>query len=245
MITTIMFDLDGTLVHYDYDVFINAFLDSVARKAAPLLEPKRFVQKLLEATEAMITSLDDRTNMEVFWEHFPDGLGIPLGELVPVLEQFYLEDFPKIQHMLEVRPIPEARFLVERLIDKGYEVIIATNPVFPAIAIEERMRWGGIDELRYHLVTTYETSCYCKPNVEYYAEILQNIGRSPHECIMIGNNTCEDLVARDLGIQTYLLEDCLLDMGPFRREPHYRGSFADLVRFFESETFRTIADYSL
>ena len=235
MIKTILFDLDGTLVHYDYDNFVKAYLEAVARKVAHLLEPRRFVQKLLAATEAMITSLDDnRTNMEVFWEHFPDGLDISMEALIPVLDEFYMQDFPQIQDVLRVVPLPGARYIVEKLLSNDYEVIIATNPVFPAIAIEERMRWGEIDGLPYHLITTYETSCYCKPNVEYYAEILQKMGRSPEECIMIGNNTCEDLVAGDLGIKTYLVEDCLLDIGPFCREPDYRGTFSELVEFLES-----------
>jgi FMN phosphatase YigB (HAD superfamily) len=236
MIKTILFDLDGTLVHYDYDTFVHAYLGAVARKVAHLVEPKRFVKQLLAATEAMIASLDHtRTNMEVFWEYFPNGLDVSMEVLTPILEEFYLQDFPRIQEVLQVAPVPAARGLVERLLTNGYEVVIATNPVFPAIAIEERMRWGGIDGLDYHLVTTYETSRFCKPNVEYYAEILESMGRMPEQCIMIGNNTCEDLVAGDLGIKTYLVEDCLLDMGPFRREPDYRGSFDDLVRFLEEK----------
>lgn len=235
MIKTILFDLDGTLVHYDYDAFVNAYLEAVARKVAHLLEPRRFVQRLLAATEAMIASLDHtRTNMEVFWEYFPNGLGVSMEVLTPTLDEFYMQDFPQIQDVLGVTPLPAARCIIEKLLSNNYEVIIATNPVFPAIAIEERMRWGGIDGLPYHLITTYETSCHCKPNAEYYAEILQKMGRAPEECIMIGNNTCEDLVAGDLGIKTYLVEDCLLDMGPFRREPDYRGTFADLVQFLES-----------
>jgi hypothetical protein len=55
--------------------------------------------------------------------------------------------------------------------------------------------------------------------------------------MMIGNNTCEDLVARDLGIKTFLVEDYLLYDGPFSREPDYRGSFEDMVDFFANEEF--------
>ena len=242
MIKAVLFDLDGTLVHYDYEAFLEAYLSAVAGKVAGLVDSRRFVKQLMESTEAMISSLDPmKTNMEVFWDDFPGRIGVPMEVLEPVLDEFYIGDFPSIQTVLDARPIPAARKLIEDLLEDGYEVVIATNPVFPATAIEERMRWGGIHGLPYQLITTYETSRYCKPNVEYYVEILEHIGRTPEECIMVGNNTCEDLVAGDLGITTYLVEDCLLDMGPFRREPDYRGSFADLVRFLESDEFLTTA----
>lgn len=242
MIKAVLFDLDGTLVHYDYDAFIKAYLGAVSRKVAHVIDPQKFIQRLLASTEAMINSLDaTKTNMDVFWEHFADGLAVPLEVMAPILDEFYIEDFPKIRDELGVRPLPEARKLLERLVSDGYEVIVATNPVFPAMAIEERMRWGDIDGIPYQLVTTYETSRFCKPSLEYYREILDVIGRSPNECIMVGNNTCEDLVAKDLGIMTYLVEDCLLDMGPFRREPDRRGSFTELVKFFENREFRTTA----
>lgn len=242
VIKAVLFDLDGTLVHYNYEAFIEVYLSAVAGKVAGLVDPRRFVKQLMESTEAMISSLDPmKTNMEVFWDDFPGKVGVPMEVLEPVLDEFYTRDFPNIQTVLDVRPIPAARKLIEDLLEDGYEVVIATNPVFPAVAIQERMRWGGIDGLPYHLITTYETSRYCKPNVEYYGEILEYIGRKPQECIMIGNNTCEDLVAKDLGVTTYLVEDCLLDIGPFRREPDYRGSFTDLVAFFDSNVFSTTA----
>ncbi|NLA58757.1 MAG: HAD family hydrolase [Firmicutes bacterium] len=238
MITTILFDLDGTLVHYKFDDFLKAYLEGAARKVAHLIEPQRFVKQLLDATEAMVKSLDKaRTNKQVFWDHFANGLEVPLQDLVFLLDEFYLQDYPKIREMIGVAPHPVARSLVQQLIGKGYEVVLATNPVFPAVAIYERMRWGGVEDLPYALVTTYENSRFCKPNVQYYAEILEKLGRRPHECIMVGNNTCEDLVAGDLGIKTFLVEDYLVDDGPFSREPDYRGSFEDMVDFLTNEEF--------
>jgi FMN phosphatase YigB (HAD superfamily) len=238
MITTVMFDLDGTLVHFEYEDFIKAYLEAVAAKVAHLTEPRGFVQQLLLSTDEMIRSLDPtRSNSEVFWDHFPKGLGLPLEEILPVIDGFYENDFSHICRVLEITPLPQARSMLETLIGQGYDVVIATNPVFPLTAINERLRWGNIYGLPYRLVTSYEDFSYCKPNRQYYEEILCKLNREPEECIMIGNNTCEDLVAGDLGITTYLVEDCLLDDGPFRREPDFRGSFSDLVRFIQSEKF--------
>lgn len=57
MITTVMFDLDGTLVHFEYEDFIKAYLEAVAAKVAHLTEPRGFVQQLLLSTDEMIRSL--------------------------------------------------------------------------------------------------------------------------------------------------------------------------------------------
>ena len=235
MLQTILFDLDGTLVHFEFDDFLKAYLGAISSKVAQLVDARVFVAQLLASTEEMVKSLDPtRTNQDVFADHLFSGLGRTEDELAPVLDAFYDEDFPRLRDALGVEPHPLARPMLEGLINRGYEVVIATNPVFPANAIEERMRWGGLDGLPYRHVTSYETSHFCKPNTEYYAEILDVVGRSPHECMMVGNDTCEDLVAGDLGITTYLVEDYVLDRGPCGRIPDRRGRFEDLARFLDS-----------
>ena len=235
MLRTILFDLDGTLVHFEFDDFLKAYLGAISNKVAQLVDARVFVAQLLASTEEMVKSLDPtRTNQDVFADHFFSGLGRTEDELMPVFDAFYDEDFPHLRDALGVEPHPLARPMLEGLIDRGYEVVIATNPVFPANAIEERMRWGGLDGIPYRHVTSYETSHFCKPNTEYYAEILNVVGRSPHECMMVGNDTCEDLVAGDLGITTYLVEDYVLDRGPCGRIPDRRGRFEDLARFLDS-----------
>jgi len=238
LIDTLLFDLDGTLVHFGYDEFLQAYLQAIGAKVASFVDPKKFVKQLLASTTAMLNSLDpSRSNEEVFWDHFRQSIDLDVDKLLPVLDDFYVRDFPKLQQILKPTPLPQARSLVAGLLAEGYQVVIATNPVFPRVAIEERLRWGNLHDLPYTLVTTYENSTYCKPHVEYYQEILKKVDRSPRQCMMIGNNTCEDLVAADLGIVTYLVEDCLLDDGPFYRTPHFRGTFRDLVAFVESRQF--------
>ena len=38
----------------------------------------------------------------------------------------------------------------------GYKVVLATNPIFPAIATESRMRWAGLAPEDFDYYTTYE-----------------------------------------------------------------------------------------
>ena len=92
-----------------------------------------------------------------------------------------------------------AQRAIELALARGFEVVIATNPVFPQKAIFERLRWGGFANKKFNLITSYENMHFCKPKPQYYAEILSKLGRTPAECWMIGNDVEEDLVAAQLG----------------------------------------------
>ena len=62
--------------------------------------------------------------------------------------------------------------IVARLKERGFRVILATNPIFPAIATQNRICWAGLEPEDFELYTTYENSCHCKPNLDYYRDIL-------------------------------------------------------------------------
>ncbi|MCR4402113.1 MAG: HAD family hydrolase [Firmicutes bacterium] len=238
MIRAILFDLDGTLVHYDFDAFVREYLAALGARLAHMVDPARLARQIMKSTEAMVRNLDPcKTNRDVFAEDFFPAIGIPEDVLSALFDDFYRRDFPKIGPRLGIRPHPSARRMVETLLSRGLDVIIATNPVFPLVAIEERMRWGGLYGIPYKLVTSYETMHFCKPNPEYYVEILQLIHRMPDECLMVGNDVEEDIVAGTLGMTTYLVEDFLLDRGRPYNHPDFRGTFDELVRFLERGSF--------
>jgi FMN phosphatase YigB (HAD superfamily) len=120
---------------------------------------------------------------------------------------------------------------MENLFCGGFQVAIATNPIFPERAIRERLRWLEIEDLPYDLITAYETMHFCKPSPDYYLEVLQLLKVAPEDCLMIGNDVEEDLSAQALGIRTFLVEDCLLNPKNLPIETDYRGSFADLAAY--------------
>ena len=129
------------------------------------------------------------------------GLGVPRAELEPLLERFYADAFPRLRSLTGRRSA--APRIVEWAGDRGLQVVIATNPLFPRTAIEQRMEWGGVgvDRFGFDLVTTYENSHATKVHPAYYREILQVIGRQPEECLMVGDNWGWDVVcAAEVGI---------------------------------------------
>ncbi|NPV29549.1 MAG: HAD family hydrolase [Firmicutes bacterium] len=233
MFKVLLFDLDGTLLPMNMDIFMKEYFRAVTRKFAHLIPPEKLIQDILYGTMAMINDTNpEKTNKEVFWSHFLPRVSLPEEVLVPMFDEFYAFDFASLKRC--IHPNPLARPLLERLFERGFQVVIATNPVFPERAIQERMNWVEIGDLPYALVTTYENSHFCKPRLEYYQEVISCLGVRPQDCLMIGNDVEEDLAARKLGVTTFLVEDWLLNPRGLPIETDYRGSFQDLAAFLSS-----------
>jgi FMN phosphatase YigB (HAD superfamily) len=234
LIRAVLFDLDGTLVRFDPDQFLHEYVATISRAVAHLMDPRTFVKALLESTQVMVDNTGPGTNREAFWQDILRRISCNQDQLEQLTTEYYGAVFPQLGVSLGVVPHPAARPTLEWLIRSGYDVAIATNPIFPRVATEERLKWGGIHGLPYKLVSTYEDFHSCKPNTSYYEEVLETIGRAPEECIMVGNDMQEDCVAGELGMRTYLVEDYLIDRGIDCRPPDFRGSFDDMVKFLTS-----------
>lgn len=210
MIKTVLFDLDGTLLPIDTDGFVEAYLKLLARKFTGKIAPEKLVKDLLISTNAIIeNSSGTKTNQEVFMADFTKRLGMEQGELEDIFQDFYDNDFPTLVSCVE--PEHNAGSIVSAAFDSGFEVVIATKPVFPRQAIIERLKWIDADNMDYKLVTSYENMHYCKPNPDYYREILAIIGRKSEECVMVGNDVDEDLCAGELGMKTVLVNNYVIN----------------------------------
>jgi FMN phosphatase YigB (HAD superfamily) len=229
----VLFDLDGTLLDNDMDVFLPRYFQAVGGAVSHILPPKEFLAHLMTATRQMVANDGRDTNEEVFAAAFYPLLGRPRAEMEPIFEDFYARDFPALQAYTRCRP--EARGVVQTAFDAGYKVAIATNPLFPASAIYQRLAWAGVDGFPYALVTTYENSRACKPNPIYFRQIAETLGCPPEACLMVGNEA-DDLQSAHIGCRTYLVEDGT--PGNFATEvplPAYRGRLADLPQLLLAE----------
>ncbi|HHW13732.1 MAG TPA: HAD family hydrolase [Firmicutes bacterium] len=228
MVKTLLFDLDGTLLDVDMEVFLPAYLKALAPRVARALPPQRFVADLLASTAAMVRNEDpSRTNQQVFLADFFGRTGLRPEEWMPVFDDFYRTDFHRLRSLTAPRPV--ARRLVETAVELGYEVVVATNPVFPLIAIEARLAWANLAGLPFRLVTSYEIMHFSKPNPRYYAEILDMLGRKADECVMIGNDAGEDMVACQAGLKTFLTREGRIDRGTSNCPPTWEGSLEDVL----------------
>lgn len=207
---TVLFDLDGTLLPMDQEIFINSYMEAITKKISPLgYAPKAFMKALWAGTEAMVRNDGSMTNETRFWKVFAELLGNDIIDKKPFFDEFYEKEFKTIGE--KFIPNPLSQKCVAVLIEKGYTVVAATNPLFPIAATLARLEWAKVDAHQFNLITSYEKSSFCKPNLDYYSEILSNIGKKPEDCIMIGNDVDEDMCAAKLGMDTFLLTDSLIN----------------------------------
>ena len=205
MIQAILFDLDDTLLGNNMDAFIPPYFDLLGRHVSLYLEKDRFLAELLHCTRAMMTNTDPAVfNRDVFWLAFEQRTGLPTAELEPFFERFYRGHFSRLQAVTQQRPV--AAELIRACLARDLQVVIATNPVFPRVAIEQRLLWAGIPatEFNYALVTSYENMRATKPHQAYYRQILDTIDCDPQAAVMVGDNWENDIApAAALGLNTY------------------------------------------
>lgn len=228
--TTVLFDLDGTLLPMDQDLFTYTYFKELAVKLAPLgFDPKALAGNIWAGVAAMVKNDGSVTNEEAFWVEFSHIYGENVRNHIPVFEEFYANEFQKAKSVCGFSP--ESKEIVEKIKKAGYKVVLATNPIFPAIATQSRIRWAGLEPEDFLHYTTYENSSFCKPNPKYYEEILSKLGLDPKECLMVGNDVTEDGAAKALGMDVFFLTDCLINKEEkdISDQPH--GSFADLEKF--------------
>ena len=231
-IEAIFFDLDGTLLPMDQDIFVKAYFHGLINLLAPKgYDPKAVGSALMKGIGAMVKNDGVKTNEQVFWDSFAAVLGEAVRDEISLLEEFYRTEFQKIRDLCGYNE--NSKQLVNMLKSKGLKLVLATNPLFPAIATESRMRWAGLSAEDFDIYTTYENSRYCKPNLKYYENLLSEIGVSAEECLMVGNDVGDDMVAEKLGMKVFLLTDCLInaterDINDFRN-----GDFEELTKYME------------
>jgi FMN phosphatase YigB (HAD superfamily) len=143
------------------------------------------------------------TNRDAFNARFEaeTGTDLALAAHADALDRFYAEDFPALQGLNG--PVAGGREAVQTALALGLRVAIATHPIFPRAAIEERMRWANVHDLPVHVVTSYETMHATKPDPSYYAETAALLGVRPRDAMMVGDDRQLDLAAADIGMRTF------------------------------------------
>jgi HAD superfamily hydrolase (TIGR01549 family) len=152
----------------------------------------------------MLSNEGSTTNKEKFLSFFQEKTGMTEEEIWEIFLHFYQTDYNHLQKI--TKPIEGAQTFMEAAKDNGYKLVIATQPVFPEIAIRKRLSWAGVDHMPYELITDIETMRASKPNPAYFRQILNLLGTENDKCLMVGNDVEMDMAAGSVGITTFYLD---------------------------------------
>lgn len=228
----IFFDLDGTLLSLDMDTFLKGYFGAVQKFTSERgYDGEHFMSALFAGTKAM-TDTEGGFNSERFWSTFLSLQEGSREEIEALLEEFYATEFNAIGSSVVVDPCSAQ--ILETLKKKGYPLYLTTMPLFPRIAVEARLKWAGCSPEVFDRITTYDNSTSTKPNLAYYQENVDEIGLNPEDILMVGNNTLEDLVAMDLGLDAYLVTNDILDPISFDIETVKHGTREDFLKFVQA-----------
>lgn len=232
MIKVVLFDLDGTLLPMDQEEFMKAYMGTMAKKLAPHgYEPEKLAGSVWGGVKAMVLNDGSRTNEEAFWDTFCGVFGEKAREDIPIFDDYYKNEFQTVKESCGYDA--RAKEVVMKLKEKGYRVALATNPLFPSVATESRIKWAGLEPTDFEVFTTYECCSFCKPNPKYYLEVLEKLGVTPEECMMVGNDVTEDMMTKDLGMQVFLLTGSLINKDNKDISEYPNGGFDELLAYIE------------
>ena len=227
----VLFDLDGTLLPMEMDEFTGGYFKTLVKKLAPHgYEAKALIDAIWHGTAAMVRNNGSCTNEEAFWKDFEGSFGEKGIADRPLFEDFYANDFICAKDFCGFDPL--AKKAVDVIKAKGLRVALATNPIFPAIATRNRIRWAGLEPEDFELYTTYENIGYSKPNLKYYEEVLKRMGLEPGEAMMVGNDVGEDMIAAKLGMKVFLITDHMINKAGEDISAYPHGGFKELIEYF-------------
>ena len=235
MIKNYLFDLDGTLLPLDEELFIKHYFGLLAQKFMELkLNPEIMIKKLWAGTKAMIENDGKNSNEKVFWDvFFPEADN--QEDLKKALEEFYQTAFEDVK--ISSTKSPYSKKIIDILKARNMNIVLATNPVFPLVATKKRIKWAGLHHDDFLHITSYENSNFAKPSLNYYEMILKRMNFMPEETIMIGNDSLEDMAAMGLGVKTFLVTDCLNNKNDIDINQFDNGSLKDLYEKIKNDEF--------
>lgn len=228
VLSAVLFDLDGTLLDIDIEPFLREYFAVLGPVVAEVIgrpgDAAFALQAVIAGTEAMSAPHPGMTNEEAFNVRFAQiaGTDLSVGEAASVVSAFYDEQFPGLRGARG--PRQGAAQAVQAARDAGMKVAIATNPIFPAAAIRERLRWAGFSPEDFAVVTSYEYMRATKPHAAYFRQIAEELGVEPSACMMVGDDPVLDLSAADVGMKTFYVGP------PLPVVADWAGSLSDLAK---------------
>ncbi len=184
MIKAVVFDLDGTLVHFDIDyrALKEEVLRALARLGVPVssLSPDDTLTDMLSRVEAYAEATGRGEEfMRKVW-----------NEAIRVIERFEASSADRI------RPVPGAADVLMALKGKGMKIgLITLNSSAVAVNTLKRL---GIDRLLDAMVAR-DFVREAKPNPDHLMKVLEELGVKPEETVVVGDTVLDIRCGKKLG----------------------------------------------
>ncbi len=230
----VLFDLDGTLLPMDQNEFMKLYFDALCDKLAPAdHDSEELVNAIWHGIRAMYRNNGSCTNESAFWHYFKKHLPDVTDETLRLLDEYYTKDFDQLSSV--ATPDPDAKKAIDYIRSRDMRITLATNPLFPRIATQKRIRWAGFEESDFEFFTSFEDSCFAKPNPDYFRSIYERMGLKPCECLLVGNDVDEDMAARELGMRVFLITDHMINRHNKDISDYPHGNFNDLIEYIKEQ----------
>ena len=223
----VWFDLDGTLLPFDRKTFEKNYFKLIYSTFTDQQDPMKIVNSVMTSVQAMTNNHGPKTNEMVFLEYFKNANGDqPLEFYMDRFLDMYNHGFNQLKDICEYEPLSKP--LVDMVKSYGLTTVLATNPLFPQVATYARCSWSGVDPDTFDFITTYENSISAKPDPHYFKWLLEHLGLTKDEVVLIGNDCIEDGAALSLGIDC-LLVDRYLEHPELKDQMPFVGSMAEVI----------------
>ena len=215
MTTILCIDLDDTLLTWNDKSFIEKATQALCRSITSIPEDECFSRMDSAIRYLIQREVSSRTLSELFYDHFCEGIEALQPKIADEIQHFYETGYQALQQYTSA--LPAGVWLIEEAIRRGYEIVIATNPLFPRFALEQRLKWAGLDRYMDHFlfITSMEEIHFTKPDPAYFVEILGRLGwQEDNRVFMVGDSLEMDIIpASKAGIPAYWLKDAALPEG--------------------------------
>jgi len=235
MFEAILFDLDGTLVNNNMKSFIDEYFLTLGPRIAQYCPEGDYVRTVLLANKPMFETKKSKVTLkELFLTEFKNITGLNEERIEQLFNDYYENEYKNISI---VKPIKQSLECLQAAAKITDNIVVATSPIFPVNAIQQRLHWGNITDFDFKLITGCDIMHTSKPHPEYFLEIADILNSDPKKCLMIGNDHIDDMAAKGAGMQTFLLKNFALNKGKGYYKADYTGNMKGLLKFLmQSQT---------
>lgn len=195
----LLFDYDGTLALVDEDWFVESYFFMLNVFLVERYKVALDQADVLDCIAHITKYADGMTNN---YERFLKCLSSKVEKINwrKAFEDFYASsEFDELVNLVE----PNQKIIesVKKARHFGLLTALASNPIFPKIAVKKRLSWIGLSASDFDHISCMENSHYCKPDPRYYIELCKALSLEPKDCLMVGNNDFLDGSCVNVGMK--------------------------------------------